>query len=175
MKAEAARDGHFLYNTENHAAQRSRTLKNILEKSRYLAFIGILPLLIASLAAFVWGLLQTVQVVMLVISSLGGDKSITVGFIKIVDIFLIATALLIFTVSLYKLFIGDINAPEWMLAEDLYELKGKLSSMVVLVMAVKFLELFMQGLEANELLSRAIAVTLVSAVLIAFAYFGKQH
>ena len=150
-------------------------MRNILEKSRYLALIGILPLLVASLAAFVWGLMQTFQVVMLLISSLGGNKSITVGFIKIVDIFLIATALLIFTVSLYKLFIGDIHAPEWMLAEDLDDLKGKLSSMVVLVMAVKFLELFMQSLEANELFLRAAAVALVSAVLIAFAYFGKRE
>jgi len=150
-------------------------LKTILERSRYLAFIGIVPLLLASLAAFAWGMLQTFEVVMLVIASLGGDNSITVGFIKIVDSFLIATALLMFTVSLYKLFIGDINAPEWMLAEDLYELKGKLSSMVVLVMAVKFLELFMQKLDANELLLRAIAVTLVSAMLIAFAYFGKRN
>jgi uncharacterized membrane protein YqhA len=150
-------------------------LKTLLEKSRYLAFIGVVPLLVASTAAFVWGLLQTFQIVMLVISSLGTDEGITVGFIKIIDIFLIATAILIFTLSLYRLFIGEIDAPQWMLAEDLYELKGKLSSMVVLVMAVKFLEYFVEIKDANELLLRAIAVTLVSAVLIAFGYFGKRN
>ncbi|HEX5808197.1 MAG TPA: YqhA family protein [Anaerolineales bacterium] len=150
-------------------------MKTILEKSRYLALIGVVPLLVASIAAFVWGLLQTFQIVMLVISSLGTDEGITVGFIKIIDIFLIATATLIFTLSLYRLFIGEINAPQWMLAEDLYELKGKLSSMVVLVMAVKFLEYFMEVKDANELLRRGIAVTLVSAVLIAFGYFGKRN
>jgi uncharacterized membrane protein YqhA len=149
-------------------------LKTILEKSRYLAFIGVVPLLVASVAAFVWGLLQTFQIVMLVISSLGTDEGITVGFIKIIDIFLIATATLIFTLSLYRLFIGEINAPQWMLAEDLYELKGKLSSMVVLVMAVKFLEYFMEVKDSSELLLRGIAVALVSAVLIAFGYFGKK-
>jgi uncharacterized membrane protein YqhA len=137
--------------------------------------IGIIPLLIAAAAAFAWGMLQTVQVTILVFTSLGMDKAITLGFIKIIDIFLIATALLMFTVSLYKLFIGEINAPEWMLASNLYELKGKLSSMVVLVMAVKFLELFMQGLDATELVLRGLAVTLVSAVLIAFGYFGKKN
>jgi uncharacterized membrane protein YqhA len=150
-------------------------LKTILERSRYLAFVGVVPLLVASIAAFVWGLLQTFQIVMLVISSLGTDEGITVGFIKIIDIFLIATAILIFTLSLYRLFIGEIDAPQWMLAEDLYELKGKLSSMVVLVMAVKFLEYFMEGKDANELLLRGIAITLVSAVLIAFGYFGKRN
>ena len=150
-------------------------MKTILEKSRYLAFIGVVPLLVASIAAFAWGLLQTFQIVMLVISSLGADEGITVGFIKIIDIFLIATATLIFTLSLYRLFIGEINAPQWMLAEDLYELKGKLSSMVILVMAVKFLEYFMEGKDASELLLRGMAVTLVSAVLIAFGYFGKRN
>jgi uncharacterized membrane protein YqhA len=150
-------------------------LKPILEKSRYLAFIGIIPLLAASVTAFLWGLLQTIQIVMLVISSLGTDEGITVGFIKIVDIFLIATAILIFTLSLYRLFIGEIDAPEWMLAENLYELKGKLSSMVVLVMAVKFLEYFVEIKDPNELLFRGIAVTLVSAMLIAFGYFGRKN
>ena len=150
-------------------------MKTILEKSRYLAFIGIVPLLVASIAAFGWGFLQTFQIVMLVISSLGTDEGITVGFIKIVDIFLIATAMLIFTLSLYRLFIGEINAPQWMLAEDLYELKGKLSSMLVLVLAVKYLEYFVEVKDANELLLRGIAVTLVSAVLIAFGYFGKRN
>lgn len=149
-------------------------MKTILERSRYLAFIGVVSLLVASIAAFAWGTLKTFQVMMLVISSLGGDKAITIGFIEIVDSFLIATAILIFTVSLYELFIGEINAPEWMLAHNLYDLKGKLSSMIVLVMAVKFLETFMQGKDAKELLFKGIAVTLVSVMLIAFGYFGKK-
>lgn len=149
-------------------------MKTILERSRYLAFIGVVSLLVASIAAFAWGTLKTFQVIMLVISSLGSDKAITIGFIEIVDSFLIATAILIFTVSLYELFIGEINAPEWMLAHNLYDLKGKLSSMIVLVMAVKFLETFMQGKDAKELLFKGIAVTLVSAMLIAFGYFGKR-
>jgi len=149
-------------------------LKSILERSRYLAFIGVVSLLIASVAAFIWGLLNTYRVVMMVISSLGSDKGITIGFIAIMDSFLIATAILIFTISLYELFIGEIEAPEWMLSHNLYELKGKLSSMIVLVMAVKFLEMFMQGQDAIELLYTGTAVTLVSAVLIAFGHYGKK-
>jgi uncharacterized membrane protein YqhA len=149
-------------------------MKIILERSRYLAFIGVLSLLVASIAAFLWGAFKTFNVVLLVISSLGSDKGITMGFIEIVDSFLIATAIMIFTVSLYELFIGEINAPEWMLAHNLYELKGKLSSMIVLVMAVKFLETFMDGGDVQALLLKSIAVALVSAVLIAFGYFGKK-
>ena len=150
-------------------------MKTILEKSRYLVLIGIIPLLVASVAAFVWGLLQTVQVVVLVISTLGADKSILLGFLLIVDIFLIATTLLIFTVSLYELFIDDIDAPEWMTAHSLNDLKVKLSSMVVLVMAIKFLEIFMKGGNAQDIVWMGLAVALVSSALIAFGYFGKRE
>lgn len=108
------------------------------------------------------------------ISSLGRDKAITVELIEIVDSFLIATALLIFSVSLYELFIGKLDLPEWALAHDLHELKTKLSSMVVLVMAVKFLEKLLDVKDAASLLQIGAAITLMSAVLIAFGYFGKK-
>jgi len=149
-------------------------MKFILEKSKYLALIGVIALLIAAVAAFAWGTLKTVDTVSLVVSSLGRDKAITVELIEIVDSFLIATALLIFSVSLYELFIDKLDLPEWMLAHDLHELKTKLSSMVVLVMAVKFLEKLLDVKDAASLLQIGAAITLMSAVLIAFGYFGKK-
>jgi uncharacterized protein (TIGR00645 family) len=150
-------------------------LKTILEKSRYLALIGIIPLLVASVAAFAWGLVQTVQVVVLGFASLGTDKALILGFLLIVDIFLIATTLLIFTISLYELFIGEISTPRWMVANSLNDLKVKLSSMMVLVLAIKFLEIFMKGGNAQDMFWMGLAVALVSAVLIAFGYFGKKE
>ncbi len=150
-------------------------MKNILEKSRYLAIIGIVSLLVAALAAFGWGTLKTVHAVILVIESLGTDVAITIEFIEIVDSFLIATAILIFAVSLYELFIGDLDLPEWMLAHNLYELKAKLSSMVVLVMGVKFLQKLVDYKDTADLLRVGLSIAAVSAVLIAFGYFGKKE
>jgi len=149
-------------------------MKFILEKSRYLAIVGVISLLVAAVAAFAWGTFKTVQTVMLVIESMGRDPAITVEFIEIVDSFLIATAILIFTVSLYELFIGEINVPEWMLAHNLYELKAKLSSMVVLVMGVKFVQKVLDAKDPAGLLQTGIAIAVVSAVLIAFGYFGNK-
>jgi uncharacterized membrane protein YqhA len=149
-------------------------MKGILEKSRYLAIIGVASLLIAALVAFAWGTIKTVTTVLLVVESLGRDAGIAIEFIEIVDSFLIATAILIFAVSLYELFIGEVNVPEWMLAHNLYELKTKLSSMVVLVMGVKFLQKLLDLKDTNDLLRIGAAISLVSAVLIAFGYFGKK-
>ena len=149
-------------------------MKYILERSRYLTLIGILSLLIASFTAFAWGTITTVTTTLLVIRSLGTDSSITIELIEIIDIFLISTTILIFAASLYELFIGKLDLPEWMLAHNLYELKNKLSSMIVLVMAVKFLQKLIDIKDGTELLQRGIAVAVVSAALIAFGYFGKK-
>ncbi len=149
-------------------------MKTILEKSRYLAIMGVISLLIAALAAFIWGTLKTVNTILLVIQSAGRNAGITIELIEIVDSFLIATAILIFAVSLYELFIGDLDLPDWMIAHNLYELKAKLSSMIVLVMAVKFLGKLLAAKDAEVLLQTGIATALVSAVLIAFGYFGKK-
>jgi uncharacterized membrane protein YqhA len=149
-------------------------MKFILEKSRYLAIVGVVSLLAAAVAAFAWGTFKTVSTVMLVFESMGSDAGITIEFIEIIDSFLIATAILIFTVSLYELFIADIDVPDWMVAHNLYELKAKLSSMVVLVMGVKFLQKLVEVKNTTELMQTGIAIAVVSAVLIAFGYFGKK-
>ncbi len=149
-------------------------MKTVLEKSRYLAIVGVVSLLAAAVAAFAWGTFKTVRTVMLVFESMGSDAGITIEFIEIIDSFLIATAILIFTVSLYELFIGKVNVPDWMLAHNLYELKAKLSSMVVLVMGVKFLQKVLDVKDSADLLRIGIAIAVVSAVLIAFGYFGKK-
>ena len=81
---------------------------------------------------------------------------------------------MIFSASLYELFIGEVAMPEWMLAHNLYELKAKLSSMIVLVMAVKFLEKLLNVKDYGELLQFAAAVAVMSGMLIAFGYFGKK-
>ena len=149
-------------------------MKFLLERSRYLALIGIISLLVASFAAFAWGTIKTVTTTLLVIQTLGSDASITIELIELIDIFLIATTILIFSASLYELFIGKLELPEWMLAHDLYELKAKLSSMIVLVMAVKFLQKLLEIKDTQDLLRTGTAIALVSAVLIAFGYFGKK-
>jgi uncharacterized membrane protein YqhA len=149
-------------------------MSKLLEKSRYLSIFGVLALLVAAVTAFAWGIFQTVHAVVLVAQSLGADPGITVSLIEIVDSFLIATALLIFSVSLYELFIGDVDVPEWMVAHDLYDLKTKLSSMIVLVMGVKFLGKLVEVEDYDNLLKFGTAVALVSAALIAFGYFGRK-
>lgn len=147
----------------------------LLQSSRYVSLIGVLSLLLASLAAFVWGAVKTVSAIMIIVTSYGQDKFIPVSLIEIVDSLLIATALFVFAVSMYELFINKLALPEWMLARNLYELKDKLGGVIILVMVVKFLEHLVEWKAAYESLLFAIAIALVSAALIALNYFSKKE
>lgn len=149
-------------------------MKRLIESSRYLVSVGILALLAAAVAAFGWGALKTYNVIALVVLSAGKDPKITVSLIELMDAFLIATALLIFAASLYELFLGELALPDWMLAHNLYELKAKLSSIIVLVLAVKFLERLVDWTDPPGTLYYALAVAAVAATLIAFGHFGKK-
>jgi uncharacterized membrane protein YqhA len=148
-------------------------MRQIVEKSRYLALIGVIGLLIAAIAAFGWGFYRT-GLLVYELTLRSGGIIVTVELIKIVDYFLIATTMLIFASSMYELFIAEINVPDWMIAHNLHELKAKLSSMIILVLAVKFLEEVFLAKDAYDLMLTGIAIAVISAVLIAFGYFGKK-
>jgi len=147
---------------------------NLIEKMRYLVLVGIASLLVAAVGATSWGAMKTAKVVMTIVITTGQGKSIADDLIELVDAFLIAVALFIFAASLYELFIGKLNLPNWMLAHNLYELKAKLSGLIVLVMAVKFLEQVIIWQNAYETLLFGLAISIVSAVLIALSYFNAQ-
>jgi len=104
------------------------------------------------------------------------DISITcaVALVEVVDGFLVATILFIFAASMYELFIAEINLPDWMLAHNLHELKTKLSSVLILVMAVKFVEHLVEWKDPHSTLLFGIAIAVVSAILIAFSYLGGK-
>lgn len=149
-------------------------MRKFMERTRYLGYIGVFSLLAAALFAFGWGVVKTIDTISVIITSYGKDLYIAIHLIEVVDSFLIATALYVFSVSVYELFIDDLNLPNWMIAHDLHELKDKLGGVIVLVMVVKFLEYLVEWKDPNASLFFAISVAVVSASLIALGYFGRK-
>ncbi len=152
-------------------------MKAFLEKSRFLALIPVIVSLAASAAAFIWGGYRTFEVIAHMVSTAGTPEShhAIIELIPLMDTFLIATALLIFALGMYELFIGKLDFPEWLVIHSLHDLKSKLGSVIILVMAVAFLENLVHWKDGLETLMFAAAIALVSAVLIAFSYFmGKD-
>ncbi len=146
-------------------------MRGIVGSTRYLALIGVLFGWVASLAAFVWGAIKTIKVVIALAT--GHFEGMAVALVGVIDAFLIASGLLIFALGLYELFIGALALPEWLVIHNLDELKGKLAGVITMVMAVSFLERLETIGDPREILYTGIAVALVSATMIALGYKRK--
>ena len=98
----------------------------------------------------------------------GKDPLTVVRLIELMDKFLIAVGLYIFAVGLYELFIGDLDLPDWLVIHDLHDIKSRLSQILILFMAVTFLEHLVEWKDPLATLYFALAITLVMGALIFF-------
>ncbi|MBX3084598.1 MAG: YqhA family protein [Anaerolineae bacterium] len=125
-------------------------MKTLLEKTKYLTLLAVFPSLIAALAAYLLGIVRTVNLITDLLGAFKGASYTIVALIEIADIFLIATSLLIFALSIYELFIGELDLPEWLVIHKFTELKDKLSSVVVLVMAISVLKYMLDSQKSPQ-------------------------
>lgn len=150
-------------------------MKKLLSNSRYLVLIAVVALLISALAAFLWGAYKTFEIIVHAAGSFGEENhTIGVELISLMDTFMIATALYIFAVGLYELFVAELDLPEWLAVHNLHDLKAKLSGVIILVMAVNFLEHLVHWKDASATLMFGVAIAVVTASLIAFGHFGGK-
>lgn len=149
-------------------------MKTLLEKSKYLIFIAVISALLASAAAFVWGMIKSVKVIVSIFAGLGAETAYTVSLIELMDIFLIATVLFIFALGIYELFIGKLALPEWLVIRNLHDLKVKISSIVIMVMGIIFLKHLVEWQDPQGTLFFGLGVAVVAAALIAFSYVGNK-
>ena len=137
--------------------------------------VGVLASLAASLLAFAWGAYKTAMVVQHIYeSAFSQAHGVRVELIALMDIFLIATALYIFAVGLYALFIGKVDLPPWFECGSLHDLKVTLSRVIILVMAVTFLEHLVDWKSASETLMFAAAIAIIMLSLIAYGRLTGQ-
>jgi uncharacterized membrane protein YqhA len=149
-------------------------MARLVERSRYLVLLAVVASLAASAVAFLWGVWKTILVIAKMITSQGNDPLTAVSLIALMDKFLIAVGLYIFAVGMYELFIGELTVPAWLTVHSLHEVKSRLSSIIILLMAIVFLEHMVEWKDPQGTLYFAIAVALVTVALIAFSYFGER-
>jgi len=150
-------------------------MKWIIEKSRYVAYIGALVLLACSLTAYVLGVYKTVKTIVSIALGEAKDDLALAALFDCLDTILVATALLVISVSIYELFIGELKVPDWMLVRNLNELKANFSFVIIPLMAVKFLQKILQAENALDTLYYGIGVALVTLSLAAFNYVSEKE
>ncbi len=147
--------------------------------SRGLVLIPVVVLVLSALGAFVYGADVFIHGMREVI-----DRPIPVGnkighFLLVIDLFLIGATLLIAAVGFYELFIsridaGSIRMPRWLEMRDLNDLKARVIAMIVLVIAVSFVEVVVDYTSGMQVLELGGGVALVIAALTAFLRLGGQ-
>jgi len=132
-------------------------------------------MLLGVLTALYIGAEKTVQVIQIAVLHQESINSTLYVLFDALDSFLVAIALLVIAVSLYELFIGGLEVPDWMLVKSLDELKAKFGSVLIPIMAVKFVQKLLQSESTLETLYYGIAVALVSFALTAFNFVAEKE
>jgi uncharacterized membrane protein YqhA len=150
-------------------------METLIRRARYVAVVGVLALLLASIAGFGWAGLKAFFAIESIVTSLGKDAYITTALVEVVDSVLIASVLFVAAASIYEIFIAQLSIPRSMTASSLYQLKSKVGSIVILAMALKFLEHLAEWKNPIDTLLFAIGIAVVSLALIALNYSTKKE
>jgi len=125
-----------------------RAFENLLWHSRLLVIIAVIASLVASLFLFLAGVYE-VFLPLFKLFKEGADpsfqKKLLGAVITSLDLFLIATFLIIFSLGLYELFVSKIDPAEKderssriLIVKNLEDLKTKLGKIIVMVLSVFF-------------------------------------
>ncbi len=145
-------------------------IQRMLSSSRYLVLIAVAGTFLAALTLLLYGGISVFQLIadaiMLAEISSKTGKTLVLGFIESIDLFLLGTVFFIISLGLYELFIDDtIALPAWLVIHTLDDLKNKLIGVIIVVMAVVFLGHVIKWHGEQELLWLGGAISLVTAAL----------
>jgi uncharacterized membrane protein YqhA len=151
-------------------------LRKVLSTTRYLILLAIAGCFFSAITLLVYGALDVFHLVSEAFTTgvIGGAgaKTLALGFIEAVDLFLLGTVFYIIALGLYELFIDDeLPLPHWLVIHDLDDLKNKLTGVVVVVMGVLYLGQVVSWDGQRDLLRFGAGTALVIAAL---TYFLSQ-
>jgi uncharacterized membrane protein YqhA len=115
----------------------------LLGNSRYVVFIAVVGLLLASIAVYVFSGILTIDVIIEAFQhgfNTEQARSFSSELIEVIDLFLLGTVLFMTSVGLYELFVDPkIEIPEWLSVANLDQLKFNLVAVIVVMLMVLFL------------------------------------
>jgi uncharacterized protein (TIGR00645 family) len=157
-------------------------LERGLSVSCLLMALPVVVLVLASLAAFVYGADVFVNGVRDVVRHPLPVSDKVSYFLVIIDLFLIGSTMLIAAIGLYELFVrqGDPRSarsrlPSWLEMRDLNDLKARVVAMAVLVSSTTFVEVMVdEAASGAEVLEVGAGAALFIGALTAFLRFGSE-
>lgn len=156
---------------ENHPTPTA-PLAELIGKSRYIVLLAVISVILVSVALFIIGAGLAVQGIWnAALSVVKGEltaTSITVDLLEVVSVMLKAVVFYLIGVGFYSLFIAPLNLTAALGIRSFNDLEIKVVSVVVVIMAVTYLEHFIRWDQAVETLLYGLSLGVVVAALVFF-------
>lgn len=146
--------------------------ERILRSSRFLVFVAVLSTAISSMIIYIACINIVFHIVQDVFfhlpASTDEGKMLAVSFLKLLDLLLIGITLHVIAVSLYRLFITPVKVADSQFLSALHiktfhDLKITLVQVVVVILAILFLESAVEAGGTMETLRLGVAIGIVMA------------
>lgn len=146
--------------------------------SRFIVLIAVAAVMLVAVSLFLLGAIQAFTSVWEAWTSIfHGDlqsTQLTIRFLEVVSVMLKAVVFYIIGVGLYSLFVAPLNITVSLGVETLADLESKVVSVVVVILAVTFLEHFVRWEEPLATLQFGGAMALVVVALVLFQRHSHQ-
>jgi uncharacterized membrane protein YqhA len=150
----------------------------VIGRTRFVVLLAVAAVMLVAVSLFLLGVLQAVSATWNAWrAALGGgidSTDLTVKFLEIVLTMLKAVVFYIIGVGLYSLFIAPLNLTVALGVESMNDLESKVVSVVIVMMAVTFLEHFILWENPVEMLQRGTGLALVIAALVFFQHHSHR-
>ena len=154
-------------------------LARVIGRSRLMVFIAVAGVLLCAVSLFLLGGFLAADTVWSGWRDVVGGRVepavLSVRFLEIVSVMLKAVFFYLIGVGLYSLFIAPLNVTVALGVESLNDLETKVISVIIVIMAVRFLGRFIEGEGNLELMQRALALSVVTAALVFFKIFAHRE
>jgi len=146
--------------------------------SRFVVLFAVLAVLLVAITLFLLGMVQAMLAVWHAAQELWGGQlrttDLTVEFLEIVSTMLKAVVFYIIGVGLYGLFIAPLNLTVSLGVESLNDLESEVVSVVIVILAITFLEHFIRWQEPVETLQFGVGMALAVAALVLFQHYNHR-
>jgi uncharacterized membrane protein YqhA len=153
-------------------------LGRMIGRSRVIVLFAVIAVLLAAFSLFLIGTVQAVTSVWgawsRVFDERLGFTGLTVQFLEIVSTMLKAVVFYLIGVGLYSLFIAPLNVAVSLGVETLHDLESKVINVVIVILAVTFLEHFILWKAPLETLQFGAALALTVSALVLFQLYSHR-
>ncbi len=153
-------------------------LAQAIGRTRYVVLLAVAAVLLVAMALFVAGAATAVigiwQALQATLRGELGTTDMTVRFLEIVSVMLKAVVFYIVGIGLYSLFIAPLNLTAALGVESLNDLENKIVSVIIVIMAITFVEHFIVWEQPAELLQFGVTLAVVVAALVLFQAYNSR-